>query len=298
MRKNTLMLATALVSTTLLAGCKSEEPPTAEATPEVEAPAQESRADTAPGVTPAITPGVAPGVAFNYTFAFTLPAKSISTVQQKHAEACAALGASKCRVTGVSFEQESEDKAGGRTDFMLAPDLAYRFGNEGIAAVEKASGKLANAQVNGRDAGSEIKLSQADSASLQAEIARIEQRLAAKGLTGDERAELQRQIASLRGEVRTKAQERKGLESEIATTPVSFTYSSQGVLDGGNTFGKAASASWSSASTMLSMVALFAGVLLPWVLLAALIVLLFRSPDLRRVLRRVFGGRTAPAPIE
>lgn len=298
MRKNTLMLATALVSTILLGGCKSESP-APEATPEAEAPASlENRADAGSGVTPGIAPGVAPGVAFNYNFSFILPAKSISSVQQKHAEACAALGVARCRVAGVQFEQENESEARGRTDFILAPDLAYRFGNDGIAAVEKASGKLANAQVNGRDAGTDIKVSQTDSAAIQAETVRIEARLAAKGLTSDERVDLQRQLADLKGQLRAQSQERRSLEATIASTPVSFTYASEGLTQGGNTFGKAASASWSSASSMLSVVALLAGIALPWLLLLVAVLLIFRSPDLRRFLRRIFGGKAVPAPGE
>jgi hypothetical protein len=291
MRKNSLIFATALASTLALAGCSKSADE--QASPEA---AEAVKTDT--GVTPKIAPGVAPGVAFNFDFSFVLPAKSLSSVQQKHAEACAALGPSKCRVTGITFEQVEQDEARGRTDFLLAPDLAYRFGNEGIAAVEKASGKLATAQVNGRDAGGEITLSQTDSAAIEAETKRLESRLAAKGLTSDERVELQRQLAAQKEKLRTNAQDRKALESSIATTPVAFTYASEGLMDGGNTFGKAAGASWSSATTMLSMVTLLAGVALPWVLLIGLIVLLFRSPDLRRMLRRLFAGSAAPAQSE
>ncbi|MFM5906121.1 MAG: DUF4349 domain-containing protein [Novosphingobium sp.] len=291
MRKNTLIFATALASSIALAGCsKSDDSGPASPAPEA--------AEAQSGVTPNIAAGTAPGVAFNFDFSFVLPAKSISSIQQKHAEACAALGPARCRVTGITFDQVEQDEARGRTDFLLAPDLAFRFGNEGIAAVEKASGKLASAQVNGRDAGGEITLSQTDSAAIDAETRRIEARLAAKGLTSDERVELQRQLASLREKLRGNAQVRKDLEKSIATTPVAFNYSSEGLMDGGNTFGKAAGASWSSATTMLSMVTLLAGVALPWVLLVGLIVLLFRSPDLRRLLRRIIGGGAAPAPGE
>lgn len=226
---------------------------------------------------PAITGAVAPGVAFAYNYSFLLPAKAISDVQQQHAQACAQLGINRCRITGMNYEQPREGEVAARIDFLLAPDLAHQFGSEGIKAVEAAAGKLDNAQITGENAGDAIRLSQADSAAKQAEVARIEARLAAKGLTGTERAELQRQIASLRADLAGAAQDRTAREASIATTPVSFAYASEGLLDGqGSTFGKAASASLSSAGAALSFLALVAGMALPWIGLVALGVLGWR----------------------
>ena len=53
---------------------------------------------------------VAPGVAFTYDYAFTLPAKAISGVQREHAAACERLGVTRCRVTGMRYEQPGEDR--------------------------------------------------------------------------------------------------------------------------------------------------------------------------------------------
>ena len=264
-----------------LRGRKSESPTT-----------QEAAAAGAPDIGGA----VAPGVAFRYDYTFTLPGKAISQVQQQHAQACQKLGPSRCRVTGMAYDQPGEDRVSARLDFLLAPDVAHAFGNEAVAAVEAAEGKLDNASVTGENAGDAIKLSQQDSAANEAEIARIEARLAAKGLTAAERTELQQQLAALRNQQAGLAQDRRAKEAAIASTPVSFTYSSQGILSGQGTFGKAASASWSSAESMLSLALLVLGVALPWVLLIGGVVLLWRSPDLRRLLRRLFGvGQAEPA---
>ncbi len=130
---------------------------------------------------PAINAAVAPGVAFTFSYAFSLPAKAIPGVQQEHAAACQQLGPSRCRITGLNYEQPGEDSASGRMDFLLAPDIGHAFANQGIDAVKKAAGTLENAVVNGENAGDAIRLSQQDSAAVQAEIARIDQRLQAKG---------------------------------------------------------------------------------------------------------------------
>lgn len=249
-----------------------------------------SAAEAADAAGPELDRSVTPGVAFTLSYAFELPGKAISTVQQEHAAACAKLGITRCRVTGMSFEQPRPDEANGRLDFLLAPDIAHSFGSTAVALVEKAEGRLDNAMIQGENAGDQIVLSQHDSAASEAEIKRIEARLAAKGLTSRERAELQSQIGNLRREIDGQVSTRRGLEKSIATTPVSFTYASQGLIGGTGIFGKAAAASWSSLQGMLSFVALALGLALPWLVMIGLIVVILRSPPLRRLF-----GKTPPA---
>ncbi len=292
MRLSKSVLLATLPSVLILSACgqKAEEAASEPASAEV--------ATDAPAISDAAGPdigrAVAPGVAFAYSYAFTLPAKAISGIQQEHAAACAKLGANRCRVTGMSYEQPSEDQVSARMNFLLSPDIAHSFGSAGVALVEKAEGKLDNASVTGENAGEKIELSQRDSAGIEAEAQRIETRLAAKGLTSQERAELQSQLGSLREQLRGNAQTRGDLEKSIATTPVSFAYASQGLIGGGNTFGKAASASWSSLETMLAYLTLIIGVALPWLLLIGLIVLILRSPALRRLLGKNSAAEPQP----
>ena len=260
----------------LLSACSAEKAQDSEpASSEAASSTAESSAADAAG--PGIGGAVAPGVAFTYAYAFTLPAKAVSSVQREHAAACERLGASRCRVTGMSYEQPGSEDVSARLDLLLAPDLAHRFASEGIAAVERAEGKLDHASVNGENAGDAIKVSQADSAAIQAEVERLQARLAAKGLTSAERVELQQQVAELTGLLRGQAADRKAKEASIATTPVTFSYSSEGLLAAGNTFGKAAGASLNSIEAALALVTLAAGVVLPWALLIGLIVLAWRG---------------------
>jgi hypothetical protein len=171
---------------------------------------EEAAADqnaNAESVGPAISGAAAPGVAFRYDYAFTLPGQSISQVQQQHAAACQNLGPSRCRVTGIAYDQPGEDQVSARLDLLLAPDLAHRYANEGIAAVERAEGKLDNAHVTGENAGDAILLSQSDSAANEAEIARLEARLAAKRRAG-------RTAPTGRGTARTTARPGAGSQSQ------------------------------------------------------------------------------------
>jgi len=239
---------------------------------------------------PVIGGAVAPGVAFTYAYSFSLPAKAISGVQQEHAAACERLGAKRCRVTGMRYEQPREDAVDARLDFLLAPDLAHRFGSEGIAAVERAEGSLDHATVNGENAGDAIVLSQQDSAGVSAEVERIEARLRARGLAAAERTELTRRAEDLRQQLRGQTAERRDKEAALASTPVSFAYASEGLLSGGNTFAKAASASLGSVEAALAFVLLLAGIALPWIGLTALVVLGWRW------LKRRADTAAEPAP--
>jgi Domain of unknown function (DUF4349) len=290
MRLSKVFLLATLPSVLLLSACgqKAEEATSDAAASSAQSATDASAISNAAG--PDISRAVAPGVAFAYNYAFTLPAKAITGVQQEHAAACARLGTSRCRVTGMSYEQPSEDQVEARMDFLLAPDIAHSFGSAGVALVEQAEGKLENASVSGENAGGQIELSQQDSAAIEAEAERIEARLAAKGLTSRERAELQSQLGNLREQLRGNAQTRQNLEKTIATTPVSFAYASEGMIGGSGSFGKAASASWSSLESMLALLTLIAGIALPWLLPIGLIVVILRTPALRRLL-----GKNVPA---
>lgn len=297
---STLILATT-TALLLVSGCsqKSEDTPAKQEAIQADlAPPQASRADAAAAehvAGPDIGGAVAPGVAFTYQYAFTLPAKAISGVQREHATACERLGTTRCRVTGMRYEQPGEDKVTAELSFLLAPDLAHRFGTEGIAAVEAADGKVDQASVNGEDAGGAIALSQQNSAANTAEVARLEARLKAGGLGKDERADLTRRVEALRGQLRGEEDVRRGKEASIASTPVNFAYSSQGLLGSQGSFGKAAGASWGNVETMFSVMLLVIGYALPWLLVAGVVVLGWRLLKARRRIAELAETAAVPA---
>lgn len=240
-----------------------------------------SAADAASSDLPDVS-AAAPGVAFAYNYAFTLPAKAISDVQQQHATACGRLGADRCQITGMRFDQPREGEAAARLDLLLAPELAHQFGREGIATVEKADGTLESADIAGENAGGAINASHQRSSVVKAELMRIEARLKTAGLVKETRIELERRILELRGQLQEEGQGRQAAERSFATTPLSFAYASEGLLSPNrNPFSTAAKASWGSAQALLSFVLLIGGALLPWALLIGLLLALWRSRLIR-----------------
>jgi hypothetical protein len=226
----------------------------------------------------AVSPSVAPGVAFQYQYDFRIPGGRIEAVQDEHAAACETLGLSRCQITGLSFTQNENRTPEGRMEFMLDPSIARRFGRDAIASVEKAEGVLATSNVSGENVGSEIASSQVRSAGMESEVKRIEARLAGKGLANDERVELRNRAEELREMMGGEKQSRRAGEARLATTPVVFNYSGEMGIGADGSFGKAIAASTDSMTTMLSLLLLFLGVVLPWVLPIVAIVLFVRSP--------------------
>jgi hypothetical protein len=310
MRKLSLIIALPLLAT--IAACSGEqdqaaEPaateavdvaeraaPTAEAkriaAEAREAPAEDVAADAAApsGNAPTrgavftkpatVSPSVAPGVAFQYQYDFRVPGDKIEAVQDEHAAACETLGLSRCQITGLSFNQSERGYPQGQMQFLLDPAIARKFGRDAISSVEKAEGVLAKSNVEGENVGADIASSQVRSAGMEAELKRIEGRLAAKGLASDERSELANRAEEIRQSLASEKQNRRSGEARIATTPVAFNYSGNMGIGGSGSFGDAWSASSSSMTTMLSVMLMFFGVILPWLLPFAVIALLIKSP--------------------
>lgn len=150
---------------------------------------------------PGIPASAAPNLAFEFRYAFKLPDARIGAVHEKHAEACEVLGTARCQIIDMKYQQIDDDRAEAMLAFKLDPAIARKFGRDAIASVKKAEGVLADGNVTGTNVGGQIEDSQARSAMLEAELGRLEKRLAAKGVPPKERASLQDSAKELRKEL-------------------------------------------------------------------------------------------------
>jgi hypothetical protein len=246
--------------------------------------AREGAAQSA-AYTPGISPAAAPGVAFSYRYAFVLPDKTIAAIQEQHASACEKLGPTQCRIIGMRYTLIDEDQVEAYLQLKLAPDIARGFGKEGITAVDKADGKLVDALIEGRDVGAQITDSNRRSAELRNQLTAIERQLANSGLDQSTRQQLQQQVERIRSQLAAENKGRDESEELLAQTPMIFTYAGeQGFTLGSNPIGDAAGGAWSSFAFMVSTILLALGIALPWLLLAGLLLLAFRSGPGRRAL--------------
>ncbi len=285
-----LLLSTSLIALIAIAGCgKKAEESSVQRQPSI-ASAQNDDSLGAPDINIA----AAPGVAFRYSYSFVLPDKAIAAVQEGHAAACEKLGPNQCRITGMRYSLLDDERITAELDFKLAPELARNFGKEGIAAVEKAAGKLVNAEINGDDVGSTIDNAKHSAADAATRLSAIEAKLKAGGLGDQARSELEAQAAQLRDQIASAKDNKVGAEALLASTPMTFDYTGDiGFSLGGNPVGDAVHSAWTSFSSMIWFVLMAIGVVLPWALLGALLIALWRSrPGL--AMRRFLRGKPKP----
>ena len=248
------------------------------------------------GRPPAIGPSAAPGVAFNYRYAFRLPGERISAVQEQHAAACEKLGLDRCRITGMRYRLLGEEDVEAMLAFKLDPAIARQFGKNGIEAVARAEGMLVDSEISGEDAGADIERATRSVAQLQEDLDRIEGQLARGGVRAAERAELQAQAERLRESIRANRATRAERQESLAKTPVIFHYGSGDLVPGFDDRSPIATALERAADNFVSGIAalLVIGLtLLPWALLALLLLWLYR-----RFGRHLVQGIGRPSEVE
>lgn len=299
-----------LIAVALLAGCKKEEPAPrgtfAEGAPQKKfgfAEPLEDSNSAPPAAMRAAPVGIdvtaAPGVAFRYGYAFVLPDKAISVVQEQHAAACEKLGPTQCRITGMHYRLVEEDRVQADLQFKLAPALARQFGKDGISVVEKAEGRLVEAAIEGRDVGTAISNSQSRSEDLETQLKRVEEQLAAGGISQARKEALNAQADAMRKQLATEKQTRDEGTQELASTPMTFNYT--GNTDfafGDSPFTDAWDSTSNSFKTLFAGVLLIAGTLLPWVLLGLLLIVLWRTGPVRKLRRFIWNKRADPKPTQ
>ena len=133
------------------------------------------------GTAPDIDPESAPGIAFDYRYAFRLEADRIAGMQREHQQLCARYG-SRCQVTGVDYRAANEEDVEAMLSFLVDPAIAAQFGRESVSAVTAADGELTESAVSGTDVGTSLKANNGELEELQAELDRVEARLARRNV--------------------------------------------------------------------------------------------------------------------
>jgi hypothetical protein len=240
---------------------------------DVEASADSSgTAERAAGPDVAVT--AAPGVAFNYRYAFRAPKERVQSLQEQHAQACEKLGLARCRITGLRYRLVGEDIEA-MLAFKLDPAIAREFGKQGIEAVTRADGMLVDAEISGEDVGSKINVAKREEGGLEEDLKRVEAQLARAGLRGSERAELQIQAQELRDRMRASQAVRTEHQESLATTPMVFNYGSGDLAPGFGgrpSFGRALNDAIDNFLGGLAWIFVALITLLPWALVAGLLV--------------------------
>lgn len=265
-----------------------------------EAPAPATQAMVAPDGAqgraaggPNVSPAAAPGVAFNYNYSYALAWQRVAELQERHAAMCEQLTLARCRITGMHYRVLGPGDIEAKLELKLDPAVARTFGRQATEAVLQADGMLTQNEISGVDAGGQIRQTTTDIARLQADLARIQQRLS--GRIGDEeRAELQSQAEQLREQIRALGDQRQATQETLATTPMVFNYGSGELVPGyrpPQSLGEALGKAWADFKT--GGTALLAALIrvAPWLLLLVVI------GAIALYVRRRWVPRAKPADI-
>jgi hypothetical protein len=241
---------------------------------------------------PNVGPTAAPGVAFNYRYAFRLAAPRVAEMQEQHAQMCERLTVARCRITGMYYRVVNDRDIEAMLAFKLDPSIARLFGRQGVEAVVRAEGMLTESEISGTDVGTAIRAAGRGLADLQADLARIEARLAGRIASG-ERESLEYEAQQLREQIRALRDTRSDQQESLATTPMVFRYGSGDLVPGfaqrptlKQTMQRAGD-NFLDGATMLMILVI---TLLPWALALALIWAIVRY-----VRRRWFPKQEPPA---
>ena len=239
---------------------------------------------------PGIVPTAAPGVAFAYNYGFRMPDAAISAAQEVHAAACEKLGLARCRITGMTYELDERDRVEGTLELAVDPLLARAFGRDAIAEVGKREGKLRYARITGEDQNPALDEAARREGSASRTITQLEADLA-KAKNENERAQLREQIRQLRTDIQAAQSNAADSEAKVRRTPMTFSYRG-GAASRGFAGENPATEAWylfvDSAATLVSLVLNFLAIALPWLALALLIILGWRS-RLAAPLRRAWN---------
>lgn len=246
---------------------------------------------------PDISPAAAPGVALNYGYEFSLPDQRISAAQEAHASACEKLGLAQCRITGMSYSVDQDERVTAELDLKLDPLLARQFGKSAQQLVEGNDGKLIRLDIGSSDEGEAIGQATKQRSNISAQIQQLQEELAKTKPGTQARANLMSQIQALQEQATERSSAIETSQAALASTPMKFQYYGRGGVPGfrANPF----RAAWSTLVTtivwLVNILLQALAVLIPIGIVIVLVVALWRTRPMRALRRWGKGGGEADA---
>ena len=244
---------------------------------------------------PSVNPTAAPGVAWRYDTAYRLPDDRIGPVQEEHAATCEALGVARCRITGLSYTVDEQDTVEARLEVKLEPTIAREFGKRATVTVRQADGRLISTELTGEDVATQMTAANDHRRTAATELADVERQLARSDLEDRERTALRERAAELRRALKEARGSIQSGAAQLAVTPMTLRYYGRGGIPGFTE--NPVRAAWAlfvtSAVLLVGFVLKAVAVLLPWGVLLALLIALWRSAPIVSVRRWAWRRRNS-----
>lgn len=146
------------------------------------------------------TPGTMPKIAYSYDYGFSLPGDDIVQLQQRHADMCAARGASACRIIGMTGAS-ADNEGNGRLELAVRSEIARGFGYELAQVATSAGGEQVSTAITGEDLSKQMVDTQARLEARTALRDRLLEVLRTKSGSVEELVEAERGVAQVNEEI-------------------------------------------------------------------------------------------------
>lgn len=241
-----------------------------------------------------VVPAGTPMLAYTYNYGLRAPPKGVRALIAQHEAACRQAGAQVCQVVNSSVREQGEDQVEGSLALRATPAWLTRF-RQGLGAEAKnAGGRVFQANVLSEDLSREIVDTEAMLRARTTLRDRLQNLLATRPGKLADLIELERELARVQGELDAAQSELAVMRQRVATSEVTITYESQGVLAPEGVGAPLAEAFGDFMGiivyTLAAMVRLVAW-LAPWVLVGGVVTWFFRKR-----LRRVFARKQPETP--
>lgn len=175
-------------------------------------------------------PASVPMLAYSYRYGIEAPPRAVRGLLARHEAACAAAGPTVCQVTSSQVQEYGQDEVRGALTLRAAPAWLKGF-RAGLAGEAKsAGGRLAAVNVSSEDLSRQIVDTEAALRAKTTLRDRMQALLADRpGKLGD-LIELERELARVQGEIDATQSELALMRTRVATSDVTISYASAGVL--------------------------------------------------------------------
>lgn len=242
----------------------AEEPPASEATP-----AQTGGAPVEVAL---------PQIAYTYSYTFRLRSDAVTSIQERHAKMCEALGPARCRVVDLKRSAGSGDYVTGSLTLQVAAPIAGRFGEELVASAAAVEGETIDRGIAAEDLSKQIIDTSARIKTKEILVERLTKLLETRSGNIAQAVEAERAINGAQEELEQARAWLAEMRGRVAMSTFQIEYQSGAPLGGGfsdpirEAFAGVGEMTGRNVAIAITLVA----AILPWALLLALTLGLYR----------------------
>jgi len=228
-------------------------------------------------------------LAYRYSYGFRLPAKSVATTSNSHADMCLKAGPTKCQVLNSSTSSHNQDHVSANLSLRAEPEWLETFKTDLQMSVEAAKGEMTNSGVSAEDLTRQILDTDARLKAQTTLRDRLQGLLATRNAELKDLLALERELARVQAQIESATTTLNVLRKRVSMSVVDINYQSQSVAVSQSALspiGRALKNFVGQFAYGLSNVIEFFAGILPWLIFVIM-------PGLW-VLRRWWRGRKSP----